>query len=97
MNEDNNVIAEISNEDLGVEEIYPSSVMGTYKNKTFQAFLIDSEEALLVMMPDKIVHLDVSNLEEGISVTAKAGLAKKKYQRTHHCYVNEDSRTVYIS
>jgi len=100
MEKDNKLISEISKETLKVEEIYPQTCLGEYKNKTFQAYMVDEEESLLIMTVDKIHLLDLSNIYEDdgeIEITAQANLAKKKYTRNHHCYVNEEKGSVFIS
>ena len=100
MEKDNALIAEISKETLGVGEIYPQKLFGDYKTKTFRAYLVDEEDSLLIMTVEKIHLLDISDIygDEGkIEIQASANLAKKKYTRNHHCYVNEEKGIVYIS
>jgi len=43
--------------------------------------------------------LDVSKPEDedGIGFTAEAGLGKKKLERNHHCYIDEDKGSIFVS
>ena len=93
----NEIIGEVTAAELQMQTIYPQEPFSAYKYPTFQSYQFDDESTLLMMVDETILLLDISNLEDGIVEKARAGLAKKAYTRNHHCYINTDTRSIFIS